>query len=164
MIKGQQLSPVIEYRPFRQKHDKLTMFTIVVRTAEEQASRSTLFAVGLKHLHATDLFRQLNKTSVLNLLQQKHWRKRRRNTTNTYPSWLTSCRTSSSSWLSSANQAQTVWSSSPRMHCRLETAAKNIRTRGKTKLTVSLGIWPKSTSSPGLFPFLREKPWGRGWA
>ena len=35
MIKGQQLSPVIEYRPFRQKHDKLTMFTIVVRTAEE---------------------------------------------------------------------------------------------------------------------------------
>ena len=76
MIKGQPLSPVIEYRTFRQKHDKLTMFTIVVRTAEEQASQSTLFVVGLKYLHATDLYRQLNKNSVLNLLQQKHWRKR----------------------------------------------------------------------------------------
>ena len=32
MIKGQPLSPVIEYRTFRQKHDKLTMFTIIVRT------------------------------------------------------------------------------------------------------------------------------------
>ena len=72
MIKGQQLSPVIEYRPFRQKHDKLTMFTIVGRTAEEQVSRSTLFAVGLKHLHATDLYRQLNKNSVLNLSPDLH--------------------------------------------------------------------------------------------
>ena len=133
MIKGQQLSPVIEYRTFRQKQDKLTMFTIrgVVRTAEEQASRSALFAVGLKHLHATDLYRQLNKNSVLNLLQQKQWRKRRRNTTNTYPSLLTSCRTSSSSRLSSANQGQTVWSSGPRMHCRLETAAKTFGLAGK---------------------------------
>ena len=160
MIKGKQLSPVIEYRTFRQKQDKLTMFTIVVRTAEEQASRSTLFAVGLKHLHATDLYRQLNKNSVLNLLQQKQWRKRRRNTTNTYPSWLTSCRTTSSSWLSGAN-GMVQWSQNalpPR------DSSENIRTRGKTKLTVSLGIWPKSTSSPGLFPFLREKLWGRGWA
>ena len=64
MIKGQPLSPVIEYRTFRQKHDKLTMFTIVVRTAEEQASQSTLFVVGLKYLHATDLYRQLNKNST----------------------------------------------------------------------------------------------------
>ena len=45
--------------------------------------RGRLLTVGLKYLHATDLYKELNKNSVLNynmaILQRKDWRKRRRN-------------------------------------------------------------------------------------